>query len=305
LAEYLLSDSTEIVKASCSAISSAIGDAEVKQSSSGSTSHEKELAYVTYQCDACLVFPITERRYTLGGDEMDIDLCKQCYDLGIAYARSHDPNEPVIINNRTLCVQNEDMTCGKIWQMTSKPIAASSLEQAENAKKAGLLNPAKDAALKLNTTESHSQSTEISSNKQGDGIEVVKTEGFRSQIFSQLLGLTATSLGATKNDDTSPPSSHVLQLILDLVLDSGTEELKSARGKEMVLAFTQNIPSLVEVCQSNESNFSRHSSKLVISLRTLSSLVLEKHDLKAPVVAASEEDHGHHHHHHKDKTDPR
>jgi len=310
LAEYLLVDSREIVTACCSAISSAIGG-EGNKASQISGSPEKELAYITYQCDACLVFPITERRYTLGGDEMDIDidLCKKCYDVGIAYARTHDQNDSVVINGSTLRVENEDMTCGKIWQMTSKPIAASSLEQAENAKKAGLLNmtgPAKETAKLYPESPSLSSA---SGSKQEEGIEVVKTEGFRSQIFTELLGLMTKSFDATKDGENFPPSSHVLQLVVDLVINSRTEELKSARGKEMVFAFTKNIPCLVRACLSNESSFSQHCSKLVVSLRTLASLVLQKRELNCdpPLVALTDEekDSTGTNNHHKDKTDPR
>lgn len=80
LSEYLVVDSAEIVKACCFAISNAIGNSVNKMNN---ISPEKDLSseagIITYQCDACLAFPITGRRYTLGG-EMDIDLCKQCYD---------------------------------------------------------------------------------------------------------------------------------------------------------------------------------------------------------------------------------
>jgi len=244
----------------------------------------------------------------MGGDD-DIDLCTQCYDLGIAYARTHDQNDPVIINGRTLCVENEDMTCSKIWQMTSKPIAASSLEQAENAKKAGLLNnrtgSTKEAAVKKPNKESQHETTGIS---RGDSIEVVKTEGFRSQIFTQLLGLITESFDVAKDEESCPPSSHVLQLVIDVVLDSCTDELKSARGKEMALAFTKNIPSLVKICRSNDSSFSLHCSKLVVSVRTLASLILQKREInRDPHLVAGSEDEkdGAHSHHNKDKTDPR
>lgn len=200
------------------------------------------------------------------------------------------------------------MHCGKIWQMTSKPIAASSLKQAENAKKAGLLNnmagAAKDTALK-SIAESP-----IQSNNQEDDIGVpcgfVSSEGFRSQIFTQLLGLMTETLDA-KQEDKSPPSIYVLQLVLDLVLGSCTDELKSARGKEMALAFTKNLSSLVKVCQSNDSSFTKNCSKLVVSLRTLAGLVLQKREINCspPSASTTEEDSSHDHHHHKDKTDPR
>ena len=84
LAEYLTHSSNEIVKACTSAISCTIGGSEVSNESGNNSSADKELprtesGVITYQCDSCLVFPITDRRYTLGG-EMDVDLCKNCYD---------------------------------------------------------------------------------------------------------------------------------------------------------------------------------------------------------------------------------
>ena len=190
--------------------------------------------------------------------------------------------------------------------MRSEPIAAASLEQAENAKKAGLLNnmtgPAKEAAPML-SAESQNQSTESHGSKQEEDIEVVKTEGFRSQIFTQLLGLMTKSFDASKESDNTLPSSYVLQLVVDLVLESCTEELKTARGKEMVVAFTKNLPNLVRICQSKES---KHCSKLVVSLRTLASL-LQKRDIHSgPSLASTmEEEKDVTAHNQKDKTDPR
>jgi hypothetical protein len=169
-------------------------------------------------------------------------------------------------------------------------IAASSLEQAENAKKAGL-------ALKT------SQSVEVSGSKLGENIEVVKTESFRSQIFTHLLGLMTKTLDANAKDQTSPPSMHVLQLILEIVLGSCTEELKAARGKEMALAFTQNMETLVKVCRSSDFNFSQYCSKLVVSLRTLAGLVLQNREISRETTLDGVDDA--HHHNHKNKTDPR
>ena len=175
-------------------------------------------------------------------------------------------------------------------------IAASSLEQAENAKKAGL-------ALKT------SQSVEVSGSKLGENIEVVKTESFRSQIFTHLLGLITNTLDANANDETSPPSMHVLQLILQIVLGSCTEELKAARGKEMALAFTQNLPDLlVKVCRSSDFIFSQYCSKLVASLRTLACLVLQNREISRETALVVEEKDGvddAHRQNHKNKTDPR
>lgn len=310
LAEFLVADSTEITKACCSAISDVIGYSDVSKSTA-ITSYEKEQSImpVMYQCDSCLMFPITGQRYTLGG-EMDIDLCKRCYELGSAYSRLNDQNDPVIINGRTLCVENKDMTCGIIWQMTPQPIAASSLEQAENAKKAGLLNNMTCAANTVDPTfrnEISSQSMELSCSSHDDKVEEAATEILRSQLLTQLLALIVDTLDAEKHNP--PPSRDVLQLILDLVLRSPTEDIKKSRGKEAALAFTKNLPSLIKTCLSN-SNPSVQYCKLTVSLRTLTSLVVQDRDIKRdPTVVAAADDEpdaaGTSYHMSKDKTDPR
>jgi E3 ubiquitin-protein ligase UBR4 len=300
LSEYLVVDSFEIIKACCAAISTAIGSADTKRSSSLSIpSSERELSgegggIITYQCDSCLVFPITSQRFTLGG-EADIDLCKSCYDSGMEYSKSHGQTDPIIINGRTLGIGNEDMKCGTIWRMVSKPIAESSALSAENAKKAGL-------ALKTMGS---------SDNKRGDDINMAKTEGFKSHLFTKLLGLMTKSFDASNTtEESSSPSVYVLQLILDVVLGSCTEELKAARGKEMALAFTQNLASLVKLCQTSDSKFSQHCSKLVVSLRTLAGLVRQNREIiHVPTLVATADDEkdgvGMFNPNHKSKTDPR
>lgn len=249
LAEYLVVDSREIVKACCSAISSAMEGEKGGDNKTVSMSERPE-ACITYQCDACLVFPITERRYTLGqeDEDIDIDLCKKCYDRGTAYARNHDDNEPLIINGRSLSVENEDMTCGKIWSMTSMPISSV---QIENAKKAGLLN---------NMSGPSKESTPA----KAEGSPGPGAPGSQQELFTQLLGVVASSLDANKVDVNAVPSMQVIQLLVNLVLDSQSKKssnLKDTRGKELVAAFTKFMPSLVIACHSN---FSKHSSKLIL-----------------------------------------
>ena len=124
-------------------------------------------------------------------------MCKNCYNAGIDYARSHDQNDPIIINGRTLCVEDEDMTCRKIWQMTSKPIAAASLEQAEKlgASRTGLLNDRTSQANVKASTEGQNVTSETSSGaKLGEEIDVVTTEGFRSKIFTEVSCLRMCAL---------------------------------------------------------------------------------------------------------------
>ena len=124
-------------------------------------------------------------------------MCKNCYNAGIDYARSHDQNDPIIINGRTLCVEDEDMTCRKIWQMTSMPIAAASLEQAEKlgASRTGLLNDRTSQANVKASTEGQNVTSETSSGaKLGEEIDVVTTEGFRSKIFTEVSCLRMCAL---------------------------------------------------------------------------------------------------------------
>lgn len=299
LSEYLVIDSFEILKACCAAISTSIGSSDTKRSSTLSipTSERKVSGegggIITYQCDSCLVFPITSQRFTLGG-EADIDLCKRCHDSEMEYSKSHGQTDPIIINGRTLGIGNEDMKCGTIWRMVSKPIAESSALSAENAKRAGL-------ALKTMGS---------SDNKRGE-INMANTEGFKSHLFTKLLGLMTKSFDASNTtEESSPPSVYVLQLILDVVLGSCTEELKAARGKEMALTFTQNLASLVKLCQTSDSKFSQHCSRLVVSLRTLAGLVCQNREIiHAPLLFATADDEkdgvGMFNPNHKSKTDPR
>lgn len=310
LAEFFVSDSTEVIKACCSAVSGVIGNYNICKSDN-ITSSEKELSSmpVMYQCDACLTFPITGQRHTLGG-EMDIDLCKRCYELGTAYSSSNDHNDPVIINGRTLCVENKDMTCGMILQMTPQPIAASSLEQAENAKKAGLLNSMTCAAQSAHSTflaGSTNQNMDVSGSVSG-GLDEAVTEGYRSHLFTKLLSLITDTLDAETN--SSPPSRDVLQLVLNLVLGSCKDDIKTARGNEAASAFTKNLPRLVKkACQLDDSN-SSILYKIIVSLRTLTSLVVQDGDMKrdptANTVTEGDVDTaGTGHRISKDKTDPR
>lgn len=133
---------------------------------------------------------------------MDIDLCKQCYDKGIAYARTHDLNEAVEIDGRTLSIRgedgdNEDMTCAKVWQMGVRVIETSSLEQAEEAKRAGFLNNM--ASQKTNVT--NSQNTDVNtSSKQGEEIDVVSTEGFASSVFTHVSVASFICIGDSPHD---------------------------------------------------------------------------------------------------------
>ena len=215
LAEYLMCADSEIVKACCTAITNALGGEENK-ASPDRTELSCQDHFVTYQCDSCKIFPITGKRYTLGGED-DIDLCTNCFEMGVDYARSHHHKDPLVIQGHTLCIENEEMTCEMIWQMTCKSIAASSLEQAEEvlrateAKKAGLLenmdDVALEAALKI-SMENHNEDGSIGV------VQASTTEGFKSLVFTKLLGLISNSLLASE-EITQPSSCNSLQLLVE------------------------------------------------------------------------------------------
>eukprot|EP00986_Skeletonema_menzelii_P020623 scaffold31847_cov131-Skeletonema_menzelii.AAC.1 len=302
--EYFSLDS-DIVKSCCAAMRSTItgGDNNDASKAIAPPSPEKEFTsegYVTYQCDSCATFPITGTRYTLGG-EMDIDLCKQCYDKGIAYSRTHDLNEAVEIDGRTLSIRgedgdNEDMTCAKVWQMGVRVIEKSSLEQAEEAKRAGFLNNM--TSQKTNVTSSIN--TDVATSvKQDEEIDVVSTEGFASSVFTHILLYISNTL----TSQSEPTSMYVLQLAVDLVLNATTDELKASRGKEMVGALTKHLKGLIEGCPTDAEVPRNTCTKIVMTLRSLTSLVLARRDIMSRKFTL--ETKGKPSSRQKDKTDPR
>ena len=237
---------------------------------------------------------------------MDIDLCKQCYDKGIAYARAHDLDEPVNIDGKTLSIRgedgdNEDVTCAQIWQMRVRVVRSEgySLEQAEQAKRAGFLNNMAPQKTNLGTSQNTDGTSSI---KQEEEIDVVSTEGFASSVFTMILQFISNTL----TSQSEPPSMYVLQLAVDLVLNATTDELMSSRGKEMVGALTKHLKSLVERCQSDPANLSRDTcTKIVISLRSLTSLVLARRDVMSRKFPLETKGKSSCRSRHKDKTDPR
>lgn len=81
--------------------------------------------------------------------------------------------------------------------MTSKPIAAASLEQAEKlgASRTGLLNDRTSPSNVKASTEGQNVTSETSSGaKLDEEIDVVTTEGFRSKIFTEVSCLRICAL---------------------------------------------------------------------------------------------------------------
>jgi len=256
--------------------------------------------YVTYQCDSCKTLPIKGRRYTLGGT-VDIDLCKECFEIGISYARSHELNDPLVIHGKTLLVDDEEMACEKIWQMSPKSIAPSIAEIEGTNVDTTLINNG-DV---LNTHDLYD--VDISSRTNDGCVEVLSTESFRSHIFVHLVEVASRSINTVEYCDSPPLSCHVLQLLLDIALKSDTEEMKITRGKQMAASFSENILGLMKLCQSVEPNISKQERvKLVLCIRSLASLLLQRHEVStdpSPVSYVDEiscESPAR-----KDKTDPR
>ena len=261
--------------------------------------------------------PSQGRRYTLGG-ELDIDLCKQCFDEGANFARAHTNNDPVVISGKTLNVNNEEMTCATILQMGQKKIAIPSLEQKEEERKATEAKKAAELphALDLMDDSDALQAAIKMSMENPDGEPMMcdddggkSIEDFKSQVFTQLLNLSAKCLSAENASDVLSHSYPIYQLVLDLVFKSETEELKAKRGKEVALAFAAVVNDSY-AGDSSSSSEQKHS-KLVVCLRTLACLVLQRSDLTSdPMsnissVSVGQEKDGEPALNRKDKTDPR
>lgn len=201
------------------------------------------------------------------------DLCKDCWDRGCAYASSHPSDAPLIIHGRTLCVEDEDMPCDTIWQMNAIiiPAPTAGFPKVEDV----------EAALKM------SQSTK----EQAPYNESHDKEDFKARMFSNLLSLISRSI--TK---AALPSHHLFHLVLSMIHGSKTEKLRASRGKEMLKSITDSLRGLL-----NEKDM--HTSKVVVLLRALSSLVTKKTNIEqGPLIkttATKEKDK------HKSKTDPR
>lgn len=109
LIEFLKSPNQTIVRNCCETIAKVLKDlpAEV----------------MLHKCDCCGVLPISGRRYTIDEENMDIDLCQECYTKGIAYAASqdHDPEKPVRVDNKAIYMGgNKELSCDEISKMSSK-----------------------------------------------------------------------------------------------------------------------------------------------------------------------------------------
>jgi len=59
-------------------MSNAIDAPKPKVSPEEKSTQDNPNGYVTYQCDACKIFPIKDMRYTIGG-EVDIGKCRRVY----------------------------------------------------------------------------------------------------------------------------------------------------------------------------------------------------------------------------------
>ena len=245
-----------------------------KLNSAEDKSHDNPDGYVTYQCDACKAFPIKDIRYTIEG-EVDIDLCKECFEKGCTYASSN--SGPLIIHGRTLCVEDEDMQCESIWQMKGIVISAPSagFPMVEDV----------EAALKMSQTNKKQASSNGSS---------VDKETFKSQIFTNLLSLISKSMAKA-----SIPPPHLINLVLGIVQGSKSERLRIARGKELLKHTTDSLSGLL---QTNATG------KIVLLLRVLSSLITKKTSIElcpadlSATECALKDIKGHLH---KSKTDPR
>ena len=188
---------------------------------------------------------------------------------------------PLVIHNRTLRVEDEDIPCDSIHQMRGIVIAAPSagFPEVEDV----------EAALKMSqTTKEHASS--------GDGID---REAIRSQLFSHLLSLVPKSLANLSL------ARHLIHLLLKMVNTPKSEKLKTARGKEMLKSMATYIRDML---QANEDG-THATGKMVVVLRALSSLVTKKTNIDQGMPTSTSKSGSKENdvkgHQHKSKTDPR
>ena len=217
---------------------------------------------VSYQCDACSLFPIKGVRYTFPdggsppGQETDIDLCSDCFCIGRDYAAQHrhDSGTPVKIKGKTIG-KSIKLSCACLRQMKRIAIPASWLVDSDIG--------ASQASPKTN--DSHSASTEL--------------ENFSSVLFIDLVGLLSDRLEEEKLDFSLVAFQSLVDLVLDLVRNTNDESIMLSRAKEFAESILTRIPRLIGLISTDNELEEVSRSVLIICTKGLASLAAIKNDL--------------------------
>ena len=211
----------------------------------GKSQPETDKPPIAYQCDGCETFPIQRVRYTLEGGH-DIDLCQNCYDVGVQYARSSAPDVAAYINGKSFDLNTgESMTCTDLLSMKRVSVGDEVLEDVRMSEQAS--DNDEDADLQLALAMSMSMEAIQKAKKSPDTAQKVIMDGnsdsgiddetvdpnrFISPLFDGLLDVASASItGGSKAN-----AKHVdllLDCLLQLVKSSDSEETQIQRGKKM------------------------------------------------------------------------
>ena len=261
---------------------------------------------IAYQCDGCQLFPIKSIRYTLEGE--DIDLCKKCFENGLAFAKSfcEDPGKEVTIEAKTLPLgRNRTLTCSKVRQMRPVRVEHVMEEQVKQARdslaqtKAGNQNVTKNELsadehkLQLTfKTETQKLKTDFEESQVDTEIDgkllasVISDEIFEILLIQscEMAFMDGARVEGEHKMADSPVSgaggaATLMHLVLHLVLSPESEDIRIQRGVKLATQILKKLRSMAEFCLSSADIDIENNPSCVstcIGMSTLVALLSEK-----------------------------
>lgn len=311
IGEILRNHNEAIVKESCIKLAETLKEIQ---------SFDKVQAF---QCDSCMVFPITGTRYTL--EDKNIDLCMSCFETGNEYAKLKNfrSETPVLVNDRKLQMEcGKVMSCSQIKQMTTKLVPENIQEQVDKAnalrqeeKLNSMTNEVNDEddpdlamALKMSLEVQPDHNNEPENRSISYNIQI--------NLITKLLADIEESL--SKENLIIHHPIPIIDLLLSLVTQCVSSEDQVSFGKKMCDVICCNVLSLIERYQSKptELGFTRKLKiPLFIYLRTLEGLATGQNTIRT-IISNTKSDNNEDEplikrveqpvlERNKDKTDPR
>jgi len=219
----------------------------------------------------CAVVPITDVRFTLLEDDHDIDLCKQCFELGFAFSekKNFDQSTKVIIKGKEL-----DLTCALIKAMQPVPIVKADVTEVADVQgdrnsqmeDAGDENDELQRALRLSLGSANDDETIQSSQKVDQSLE-----DFVDSIFSSVVDLLSNALVGHPGE---PRLGLMLALLTDLVHHS-SEKAGLSRAKKLAAEISIGTSRLIVAASKSSTDFQRTGRlTLIMCLRALAYLLI-------------------------------
>ena len=281
LAELLRSRDEDLVNLCCESISSYwTQKLSGRNRDAVSQSRSAPSVPISYQCDSCSLFPIKGSRYTFpegstpssGGDN-DIDLCSACFRDGRDFAASnhYDPNVDVKIGGHTVG-KNSKLSCASLGRMEPVAIQTSLLVS-------------RSQEVSTVATETLQQTPLLPSEgfAEYSGIDLGE---FASSLFSHLLQLLVDQLKSGQLDCPSA-SGSLMNLLLDMIRNSGNDMLEMSRAKQFAEAVSSCAPVLIGMIEQKEE---MARSVMIVCLRGLTRLVASKDDASGRLALSNMDD---------------